>query len=113
MITFAIDENNDLIFLNGSIVLDINAQAVADITKSVCSTVLGEMIFNADQGIPYFDIVWNGVPNLSQAEYELRTAILSVDNVDDITDFSLFVSDDTLSYNATIQTTFGEVSIGL
>jgi len=114
MTTLAIDSNNDLIVTtlkNISMVRDIDAIAV--VAKTSASAVLNEMIFNQDQGVPFFDTIWGGQPNVQRAEYEIKNAILAVDGVSDISSFQIFVSGGVLSYNAIIKTIYGEVALGV
>ena len=107
--TFGVNENND-IFINSSGNLDIQTgieatlQACAQISKAQ----LGEMIYEAEAGIPNFQVVWVGVPNLSQFEAYLRTALLSVEGVSNILNLTTNISNNVLSYTAVIQTIYGQ-----
>lgn len=111
MKNFAIDENNDLFLTRGSITLNYDIEAVSDICKEVAQTVLGELALNEDLGIPYHELIWSSDPNISQIENALREAFLSVNGVTRVSSLSAFVKDGTLSYNATIQTIYGETTI--
>ena len=50
------------------------------------------MVFNVNQGIPYFQTVWIGVPNIQQFKAALRAAFLTVPNVVEV--ISLITSQD-------------------
>lgn len=114
MITLATDSNNDLYLSNlKSIETSSDIYAIEQVINHKVKTVLGELIFNTDEGIPYFDYIWSGVPNVQQAEFYIREAILAVDGVTGIESFSIFVQNKILSYNATINTIYGSVTSGL
>lgn len=105
--------NND-IYLNeqGNISMSYDIEAVLQQCAQVAKTLLGEMVFNTDLGIPYFETVWVGVPNISQFNAALRSSFLNVDGVLEV--ISLLTSQgedgspsDRLTYTAVIRTTFG------
>jgi len=114
MITLQLNNNNDLQLNNiNNISLAKDIYAVEQSCKNATMALLGEMIFNTDKGIPYFETVWNGNPQIQQAEFEIRSAILDVEGVKNIKDFSIFVKNGVLSYNTTIETIYGEVAYGV
>jgi hypothetical protein len=106
------NNNNDL-YLNssGNISVSDDLQAVIQACESAVKTQRGEAIFQVDFGIPNFSVIWNGNPNLIQAEAAIRATLLNVDNVLEISEFDIIVKDNIFSYNATIKTTFGEGTI--
>jgi hypothetical protein len=65
------------------------------------------MIFATNQGLPNFQIVWVGVPNLQQYESAVRATILAVDGVVEVVSFLSNLSDNTLTYTITIRTIYG------
>lgn len=75
--------------------------------QHAAQTQLGEMIYSTDAGVPNFDTVWNGSPNLSQFDAFLRRALLAVDGVQQIQALDISKSGGVLSYRVTIQTVFG------
>ena len=126
MLTIAANMNNDIpgvapndIYLDadGNLAMSVDLQAVLEGCAQVAQTLLGEMIYNTNQGIPYFQVVWVGVPNIQQFEAALRVAWLTtVPNVIEVV--SLVTSQvnnpssrsqtaDILTYNAVIRTSFG------
>lgn len=87
--------------------------AMIMLCEHVAKTVLGELVLQGDVGIPYFQTVWNGSPNLAQTESALRSAWLGIDGVLDVTALTTFAQNGVLYYNATIKTIYGEASIGV
>lgn len=92
---------------DGALATTTDLAAVMQAAQHAAQTLLGEMIYATDAGIPYFDVVWNGNPNLAQFEAYLRRAILAVEGVTRITDLSVTPAGNTLTYRATIQTVYG------
>lgn len=107
-LTVSADSNNDLfIGADGSLALVSGIEAVLQAAQQAAQTQLGEMVFATDQGIPNFQTVWNGAPNLSQFEAYLRRALLAVDGVVSVLDLVTTQSNNALSYRVTIQTIYG------
>lgn len=109
MRTFAKNENRDL-YLDkfGNIAISTELQACIEACESAVSTMLGEQIYQDNQGIPAFELIWNGVPNYKQAELAIRNTLESVENVIEVTNFDFNVAESNIfRYNATIKTTFG------
>lgn len=107
-LTFAVDANNDLYLgTDDRLAMVTGAAAVGQACAHAAKTILGEMVLATDEGLPYFEAVWNGTPNLAVFEAALRTALLEVDGVTDITALSMVVSGGVLTYAATIVTVYG------
>ena len=105
---FAVNSKNDIyIGDDGQLAIVTGLQAVLQACEHVAKARLGEMVLAIDQGIPYFETVWNGVPNLPQFEIALRQAFLGVDGVTEVISLTTIQRADILSYTATIMTTFG------
>ncbi len=106
--TFAVNENNDLYLgPDGNIAMARDLQAVIFDCRSIAKAQLGEMIYATDQGIPNFETVWNGVPNLQQFEAALRANILSVPGVIGVDSVVVTQENNTLSYTISIVTIYG------
>lgn len=107
--TLAVDARNDL-FIGEQDVLPLvsGLPAVLFLCQHAAKTLLNEMVLAFDQGLPYFQAVWTGAPRLAQFEGALRAALLAVDGVAGIVALDLRLDGETLKYNATIATEFGE-----
>jgi hypothetical protein len=73
----------------------------------VAKTRLGEISLATNIGIPYFQTVWNGVPNFQQFETALRQAFLSVTGVVEVVSLGVSQTGNTLNYSAVIRTVYG------
>ena len=71
--TFAVDANNDLV-IGGDDRLSIvsGLEAVLQNCEHAAKTILNEMVLAQGEGIPYFEAVWIGVPNLAVWEASFR-----------------------------------------
>lgn len=106
--TFAVNANNDIyIGDDGNLAIAIDLQAVLQACAQAAKTLLGEMVLNTDQGIPYFETVWNGVPQIQQFQAALRRAFLNVTGVVEVVSLITSQVDNTLQYTAVIRTVFG------
>lgn len=110
--TLAVNNQNDLyIGDDGNIAVVFNLQGTLQACEHAAKTKLGEMIFSTDQGVPMFELVFVGVPNLQQYEAAVRATLLSVAGVDDIVSFLMDLVDNELTYTAVIKTIYGTGSI--
>jgi hypothetical protein len=107
-ITLTVDSNNDLIIgPTGALSMSSELEAVLLACAHAAKTQLGEMVFRVDQGLPNFDAVWQGSPNLTQFEAYLRRALLAVEGVTSVEALSVANSAGVLAYQATIATVYG------
>lgn len=105
---FAVDGKNDLYLgADGNLAQTRDLDAIMQAAQHAAQTMLGEMQYATDQGLPNFETVWNGSPNLPQFAAYLRRAVLAVEGVQQITDLSVTTSDGVLRYGVTIQTLYG------
>lgn len=110
--TFLVDSNNDLYLdSNGNIAIGSNLIAVLQTCEHVAKTRLGEEVLVITDGIPYFETVWNGSPNLIQFEAAMRFALLQVPDVTEIVSLNTVIVDDVLQYEAVIRTIYGQGTI--
>lgn len=114
MKTFQTGANNDIfIATNGNLSITTDLTALMNICENVVQTMLGELILQGDTGLPNFQLIWAGAPNLAQAENALREALMGVEGVIDVPELSAFVTDNILRYSATIKTIYGQGEIGV
>lgn len=107
--SLAIDENNDL-FLDASDGLAVvtGLAAVLQNCETAARTLLNEMVLAFDQGIPYFQSVWVGVPDPAVFEASMRRRLSAVQDVNGVTDLTTAQVGNRLTYEATISTIYGE-----
>jgi hypothetical protein len=106
--TLAINSNNDIYLgSNGNLVVATGQTGVEQACQTATQAQLGEMILATTSGIPNFQAVWSGTPNLAIWESYLRAAILNVPGVLAVVSLSSSVAKNTLSYTATISSQYG------
>ncbi len=91
--------------------IDGDLQATLQACAQAARTLLGEMIYNVNAGIPYFQTVWNGIPNIQQYNAALRQSFLAVTGVVEVVSLITSQVDNTLQYTAIIKTLYGSGGI--
>ena len=110
--TFGVDSNNDLYLgEDGNIVIKTDLNALVDISSNVAKAQRGEMVLFINKGIPNFQTIWVGNPNIPQFEAALRAEISSIDGVVRILELATTVDGENLNYDMTILTQYGTESI--
>lgn len=122
-LTLSSNVNNDIsgvapydIYLgaDGNLSTSYDQQAIMQACAQAATTVLGELIYNTSQGIPFFQVVFVGTPNLQQYSAALKAAFLAVNGGGIVTEVvSLITSKDgnILYYTAIIRTIYGTGSL--
>lgn len=111
-VTIATDSINDIyVGADGNLALASGLQAALQDAEHAAKTLRGEMVLAVDQGIPYFQVVWSGVPNVSAFEAAMRQALLAVPDVLEVVSLSTVRLGATLAYEAVIRTIYGIGSI--
>lgn len=106
---FTVDVNNDLVLAgDGNLSISTELKATLQACEHAAKAQLSEMVLAVDQGVPNFQIIWNGSPNVTQFEAYLRRQLLAVVGVTDVVALDTDVSNNILSYTATISTIYGE-----
>jgi hypothetical protein len=111
MRTFTVDKNNDLVIKSGRLGISTDLLATKQVCEQAVKAILGEMVLNVDEGMPNFETIWQGNPNVAQFEAFVRSRILEVDGVIDIISLSSDLINDKLVYNAEIKTVYGVVNV--
>lgn len=115
--SLATNTNNDIyIGTNGNLVMFNGQNAVEQACMNASRASLGEEVLNVAAGLPFFQAVFTGVPNIAVYENYLRQALLAVDGVIAVPSLNARIiknSEDrsVLSYTATIKNRFGLRSI--
>ena len=106
--SLAVDSNNDIyVGADGSLAVATARDAVLHVCAQTAKTQLGEMIYAIDQGLPNFEAVWNGAPNLGLWEAYLRSNLQAVPDVISVDSVTIDATGGALTYVATIKTIYG------
>src|SRR5882757_3523850 len=110
--TFGVNENNDLyIGTDGNLIIDSGITAIEESCQSAVQAQAGEMTLAVNAGMPNFQAIWVGVPNVSQFQAALRKVISIIPGVIRILDLRTNVSKDILAYQLVLLTTEGQTII--
>lgn len=112
MLSIATDENND-IYLDefGNLAVVTGLDAVAQVCRNTVLTAYGELIYDVDVGIPYFETVFTDPPNIELFQNAVVEALQNVEGVTRVKGFEYAVNGGILSYTAEIQTIYGDMTI--
>ena len=106
-----IDANRNPVITGGKFVFVFDVDVVAQNCDQAMRQQLGELNYDADKGVQYFDNIFTGNPNFQRFESQARREILNVDGTTGINSFDFEFNDNVLSYNATIGTIYGEITV--
>jgi hypothetical protein len=96
---------------DGNLAMLENEPAVSAACETASLAQLGEMVLATKSGIPNFQAVWTGVPNLAIWRQYLVDTLLGVDGVLAVSDLAVSQAGGVLSYRATVETTYGKTAI--
>jgi len=103
-----LNSNRDLYLdSDGNIATTSGLSTVVQNCETAARTQLGEMIFYVNNGMPNQQVTWIGQPRLQQFEASLKSILLNVDDVTDVSGMSTQIIDNVLFYSVNILTTFG------
>lgn len=112
MRTFQVDENNNFVFgPDGQIPIVGGLPAVAQTARQYSQARREEMIYKADEGVPYAVIAWNTDPNEAAFEVAQRERLLQVPTVNAVTSFEINRDGENLKYTAFLDTDNGELVV--
>lgn len=111
--TFGVNANNDIyIGANGNLVILQGQAAVGAACASASRASLGEEVLATTSGIPFFQAIFVGVPNLQAANAALIQTLEQVDGVISVTSVTSSITKNALgkavwAYVATIESEYG------
>ncbi len=105
---FGVNDQNDIYLgKDGNLVIVQDLEGTLQACAHSAKTRLGEMVLAVNEGLPDFELIWVGIPNIPQYESSIRRAILNVFGVLDILSFVSEISNNNLSYSIVIRTIYG------
>lgn len=106
--TFSTDDNNDLfISPDGNLSISTGLQSVLFACQTAAQAQLGEMVLAINKGVPNFETIWRSSGNIAQFEAYLRTTLLGVDGVREVSELVTTIGNNAVAYRATIVTVYG------
>jgi len=112
MRTFQVDENNNFVFgPDGQIPIVGGLTATAQTSRQYSQARRDEMLYKADEGVPYAVIAWNADPNEAAFEVAQRARLLQVPTVNAVNSFEIIRDGEVLKYTAVLDTDNGELVV--
>jgi len=101
-------QTNDL-FLgpDGNLAVSTAIQAVLYTCQNAMQLVRGEAIYQTNLGLPNFQLIWVGVPNIAQWRAAAYTTLQNVPGVQEVLSLDARQMGSTLFYEARILTLYG------
>ena len=110
-----VDTNRNPILKNGSFQFVYDVDVISQNCDQAMRQQLGELNYDKDKGIEYFDNVYSGSPNFQRFEAQARAQILNVEGVVGINSFEYELSNESdeiiLNYSANISTIYGLATV--
>lgn len=106
-----IDKNRDPILINGRIQMVYDIEVIKQNCECALRQLKGELIYFKNKGISYFDNLFTGSPNLTKFDAEARTNLLKLEGVKSITSFNYELTENGVTYELTITTKYGDLTI--
>lgn len=112
MRTFQVDDDNNFVFgADGQIPIIGGIPATSQTAKQFAQARRGEMIYKADEGMPYSMVAWAADPNEAAFEVFMRARLLEVPTVNAVTSFEINRVGEDLKYTAFLDTDNGEAVV--
>ena len=112
MKTIATNSDNDIyIDSNGDFALLTDINALANISRNVVLTNLGEPEFNQQDGIPYFETVFTDTPKIDLLQAAQVATLERLENVNRVSNYEYNQENGIYSYSLIEHTTFGDIII--
>lgn len=110
MQTIAINDSNDIYTDNsGNLVIKKDLYAMGDIVINKSETNYGELLFNTDKGIDFFNTIFNSPSYPDLFQNQLLSEIKDTDKVIEITNYLAKINKNIYSYKTNIQTEYGDI----
>lgn len=112
MITIATNDSNDIYRdTSGNLAMLTDINALANVSRNVVLTNLGEPQYNQQDGIPYFETIFTDTPKIDLFQAAQISALEKLENVERVSNYEYEQSNGIFSYSLVEHTTFGDITI--
>jgi hypothetical protein len=107
-----VDRNNDFnIGRGGSFEFVEGKEALSQLCVQYARASTGEMLSKKQDGMPFFQSVFDRQPSVAQFEAAFRKRMKQVPQVRSVVSFDGSINDSVLSYYAVIESDYGQVEV--
>lgn len=92
---------------DGNLVLLKGLPAIEAACATASKSILGEQVLSTGAGLPMFEAIWTGVPNVPLYESYLQKTLSNVSGVNSVGQINSTIQDGDYSYTADIDTDEG------
>lgn len=112
MITIATNSDNDIyIDSSGNLAMPTDINALANVSRNVVLTTLGEPEYNQQNGIPYFETVFTDTPKIDLLQAAQVATLEKLENVNRVSNYEYKQSNGVYSYSLIEHTTYGDIQL--
>lgn len=112
MQTIGINSNNDIyIDSSGNLAIKQDREAIGDVLINKCQTNQGELLFNTEKGIDFFNTIFGSPAYVDLFQNQLITEIENTESVQKINDYNANLDKNVYKYTVDVQTDYGSVSL--
>lgn len=112
MKTILTNKNNDIyINASGNIAFTDGLEAAANVCKNAVLVNYGECQYNTDNGVPYFDTIYNDFPLIDLFQAAIVRVLDNLSFVQRTSNFEYKQEQKTFLYTVKIQTDIGDITL--
>lgn len=116
MLTFSVNDNNDLFIDNtGMLSISKDLQAMSYIYKNKSLVRKGEIYYNTDEGIDFLNNIFEGIPDIGIFQDELLTQLKNTDDTIEVNNYTynIFTQNNKQIYNYSVNlnTPYGVIQL--
>lgn len=112
MITIVTNSDNDIYIDNiGNMATQTDIKALANVSRNIVLTTLGEPEYNQTDGIPYFETIFTDTPKIDLLQAAQVKALEKLEDVNRVSNYEYEQANEVYSYSLIEHTTFGEIQI--
>ena len=112
MLTFGIDSNNDLYLTSqGNLGIKQDLEAMGDIYINKAQTRKGELIYDEEKGIDFFNTIFGEPCYPDVFQNQLISELENTDETQSVSGFTQEINNGVYAYTVNCQTTYGEITL--
>ena len=112
MITIATNSDNDIYRdVSGNLAMLTDIKALANVSKNVVLTTLGEPQYDQQNGIPYFETIFTDTPKIDLFQAAQVDALEKLADVNRVSNYEYTQENGIYSYSLIEHTTFGDIQL--